>query len=371
MRKSKYLLLPIILMLVFVLAQCSGLKLSPPTSTAVKRPSVDFRRAVKKLSTPWSIQRVSPVVSEDFIFQATEAGLISFNKNGKKLWDFSVKGGVPGSPLYYQKKVFFGAHDGYFYCLSTENGRLVWRQQVDHSVIAQPVIWKSFIYFITTGNELYALNVSTGKWLWHYKRGVPPHQVIIRGSAALALYDESFYAGFADGYVAHLNAATGSVLWTKKIGGGVRFTDIMSVPYVDKKQVLVLDFEGELHSLDKISGRVLWKSSLGGIRFFTVTDGLIYVTTANQEVAALKYDKGVVVWKQRIESGSLTAPVVLEGLLYVGTANGYLYILSSNNGHTVWRYREKYGFSASPTVFGKKVYVFSNSSRLIVFTNNS
>ncbi len=368
MKKNNYLLSVAVLILVLALIQCASIKSSKSTASSdTNLPRVDFKRALKKLSTPWSVQRVSPVVSDDFIFQATGTGVTSFSKNGRKLWTFKVAGGVEGTPLYYQKNIFFGANDGYFYCLGAQKGTLLWKKPVDHSVMAQPVAWKNNVYFVTSGNELYALNVRNGAWMWHYKREAQTGRVTIRGSAALTLYGESLYAGFADGYIVHLKAASGAVSWTKKIGSGRRFADIMSIPYVDKKQVLVLDYEGELHSLDKTGGGIVWKSSLGGIRFFTVRDNHICVTTAANEIALLKYDKGAVIWKKRIEGGSLTAPVVLDNLVYVGDSGSRLHVLSANDGHEVWSFREKYGFTAAPTVFGKKVYIHSNSSRLIVF----
>ena len=365
MKRNNFFL--ILVMCQLVLVQCAGTKVSKNFVAETNVPRVDFKRTLKKLSTPWVVQRVSPVVSEDFIFQATTSGLIGFSKDGKELWKFPVKDGVLGTPLYYQRKVFFGAQDGYFYCLGAHDGKLVWKRETDRSVVAQPVGWKHSIYFVTTGNELYALHADTGKGLWHYKRAAQPLQVQVLGGHALSLYGESVYAGFSDGYITHLSAASGSVLWAKKIGEGVRFTDIISAPYVDKKQVIVLDYEGELHSLDKTSGALLWKSSLGGIRFFFINNGFIYVTTANNDVAALRYERGAVVWKQHVEGGSLTAPVILDNRIYVGSGSKYLHVLSTEDGHAVWRYRTKYGFTASPTVFGTRVYAFSNSSRLIVF----
>ena len=48
-------------------------------------------------------------------------------KTGKERWTYAVRGPIPLAPAGYQNRVYFGADDGFAYCLSAADGSLVWK----------------------------------------------------------------------------------------------------------------------------------------------------------------------------------------------------------------------------------------------------
>ena len=53
-----------------------------------------------------------------------EAGVQSWYDNG---WQFFADGPVRLAPAAWRGKVYFGADDGYFYCLDADSGKLLWK----------------------------------------------------------------------------------------------------------------------------------------------------------------------------------------------------------------------------------------------------
>ena len=47
--------------------------------------------------------------------------------SGKTLWTFTVGGPVRIAPTFHEDKLYFGADDGYAYCVNAETGKLIWR----------------------------------------------------------------------------------------------------------------------------------------------------------------------------------------------------------------------------------------------------
>lgn len=102
---------------------------------------------------------------------------------GKERWRFFAEGPVRFAPVASRGRVYFGADDGYFYCLDAETGDLVWQHQAAPGgrkvlgnerlisvwpVRGGPVLADGKIYFTVgvwpfEGTFLYALDEETGQ----------------------------------------------------------------------------------------------------------------------------------------------------------------------------------------------------------------
>jgi len=103
--------------------------------------------------------------------------------NGKEVWRFFAAGPIRFAPIASEGRIYFGADDGFFYCLDVAQGRLVWKRQVAPTrrrvlgnerlislwpVRGGPVLDGETIYFTAgvwpfEGTFLYALNKETGE----------------------------------------------------------------------------------------------------------------------------------------------------------------------------------------------------------------
>ena len=107
----------------------------------------------------------SPVLDSQTLFCPTAAnGVVALNKNdGSTKWQYKSadaliftspytgKGDSPvstveGSPVLLNEKIYFGASDGFVYCLNSSDGTLVWKEEVGAPIIASLTLANGNLY---------------------------------------------------------------------------------------------------------------------------------------------------------------------------------------------------------------------------------
>jgi outer membrane protein assembly factor BamB len=113
----------------------------------------------------------------------------------------------------------------------------------------------------------------------------------------------------------------------------------------------------------------MWSYATGdGIQAsFAVTNGVVYVASADGNVYALDANSGVMKWKY--PAGVYTSsPAVANGIIYVGSDDDNVYALNASTGKELWSY-DTGGFIsyASPTVANGILYIGSDSGTVYAF----
>ncbi len=81
-----------------------------------------------------------------------------------------------------------------------------------------------------------------------------------------------------------------------------------------------------------------------------VAQGLVFVGAYDNNLYALKADKGEFVWKFPAGDGIAGMPEIHKQLLFVGAADGYLYCLKTATGRQNWRFKAGGPIYSSPKV---------------------
>ncbi len=150
------------------------------------------------------LRKLSPMVVYDRVYHAVVAdGRLCFASSaednvtcldaasGKTLWTFYTGGPVRLAPTIANDKVYFGADDGWLYCLSAAEGGLLWKYRPVETdrhfpgngrvISSLPirtgvVVDSGTVYFcagLLPSHEVYccALNADTGEVIWKEKSG--------------------------------------------------------------------------------------------------------------------------------------------------------------------------------------------------------
>jgi outer membrane protein assembly factor BamB len=122
--------------------------------------------------------------------------------------------------------------------------------------------------------------------------------------------------GTDDGTVYDLNAQTGHVMWTVKLGGAVKGSPAIDTTSGD---VIVGDSSGAITALNLLTGAQLWHVATSGpiTASPTVYNGQVLVGSGNGIVYSLKESAGATEWQ--VNTG---AAVIASGALYANTING-------------------------------------------------
>lgn len=89
---------------------------------------------------------------------------------GAPIWERQLPG-RPGAIAPLDDRIFVGADDKYFYCLSAKNGKRKWRWRTGGTSVGVPAIDDKNVYFLSMDNVLRALARGDGHQVWH--AGVP------------------------------------------------------------------------------------------------------------------------------------------------------------------------------------------------------
>jgi outer membrane protein assembly factor BamB len=317
------------------------------------------------------MNRMPPLVLENMVIQANAIdGMTAYDrKSGSVLWRLDVKNGVEGGAQADRDKLYFGASDGSFYCVSLLTGKTLWTAPARAETLAQPTVEKGIVYFETGADMVYALDGETGKQLWQYNRQVSA-SLSIRATTRPVIEGETLLVGFSDGYVVALRKHDGGLIWERKLGRGARFKDVDSTPVVDEKNVYVSSFDAALYSLKLETGEVNWTLEEGG--FVPVTLGRdqfndrLFYSTANGKVLALEKRSGKVLLTIPVKHGIATQPAFLKNLLLFGESEGNLILADAGSGATLGHFSPGEGIMATPTVVESsgEAYFMSNGANL-------
>ncbi|WP_207626535.1 outer membrane protein assembly factor BamB [Parendozoicomonas haliclonae] len=214
-------------------------------------------------------------------------------KTGKPLWIqetlqpvLTLRG--TSTPLVSRGVVFAGFANGEARAFRADNGSLLWDAKVAVprgsselermvDVEATPLISDDLLYMVSYQGNVVAIDPASGRVLW--AREASSYESMSEGFGNLYLTD-------AESFVSGVDQRTGSVVWTQK--------DLknrgLSGPETSGSQVVAGDFEGYLHALSQVDGRIVGRTKVdsSGIRVKPlVVDDMIYVYTNDGYLFAL------------------------------------------------------------------------------------
>lgn len=247
-------------------------------------------------------------------------------EKGTKLWEFQTKSHTESSPCVVNGKVFCGAGDDGLYALDAKTGNPVWNYPKVH-VDAAPTVVGNRVYCGSGKGDLFnetaifALDADTGKEVWRVATELP-----VWGSPAAEggfIYFGIGNGNFVEdedkakpaGAVMCVNAENGQRIWIYGVPGGV-----LNRPAVERQNVFFTCRDGNCYCLDRLHGRLRWKTSLGGSPIVTspaVTvcphcgnADAVYVVATSGQVACLDAASGGVSWTFDVAKDSGKKPAM-------------------------------------------------------------
>lgn len=128
--------------------------------------------------------------------------------------------------------------------------------------------------------------------------------------------------------------------WSHSIGDGQGETYNMLVPAIDGDRIYASDVNGEVMSLDRLTGDVIWEKDLelpvsGAVG---VGYGMVMLGTTKGEVIALDSSSGEERWRARVTSEVLAPPATNGDVVVVQTQDDRVVGLDAVTGSQRWIY---------------------------------
>ncbi len=278
-----------------------------------------FQSDVPAHRVGWAAPAVDPATGNVYVY-GVGGPLIALSKDGKLLWErsfteefalFTTHGGRTVSPIVDGDLVIvsgptstWGAQANRshrFYGVNKNTGIIMWVSTPG----GRPYDTTYSLPIITTVNGMrlliagagdgavHALKPQTGEPVWRYdmaKRGINT-AVVMNGTTALVSHSEENLDTNEMGQIAAVDAAAKGQIGPANIKWRhTNFQGGFSSPIVDGDRVLQVDNGSNLHAFDIVTGKLLWKHTLGTIQkaSMVLADGKIYVGTETGKFYILK-----------------------------------------------------------------------------------
>lgn len=242
----------------------------------------------------------APLVAGDRVVVRTVDGRLRAlaGADGKEVWSveesvprLSLRGTAP--PVLSGDTVLCGFDSGKLAAYSLANGDPLWQVAVSSPRGRSELERLSDVDSAVrvAGNDVYAVGyqgrvemiaLDSGQVWWGRE---------ISSYRGLAVDDDQVYVSTSDGSVVALRRRDGTVLWQQD---GLKRRGL-SAPAVDGKAIVVGDFEGYLHWLDRDTGKFVAREHPGGARISAppvTAGGRVFVIDEGGKVAAFRSGAG-------------------------------------------------------------------------------
>ena len=304
---------------------------------------------------------ISPVFVDEFVIQGNGwDGIQAFKKkNGKKVWDYKIKGGVSSPVVVSGDKIYFGGADGFVYALKSKTGQMVWRFFTGSENTGTPVVQGKGVYFVSSSQKIYALSEKNGKLLWLYAGPALSGDFFVRGSYRPAVSKYILYGGFYDGSIVALYKKNGRLKWKAKPVSSLSSNPALSRGlFMEGRCLLAPVFGKGLFCLSSKTGKTLWKGA-GGETDPVTKNTHIYQGGKGTLYSLRKFD-GKINWSVKAKA-PITPSLYKDALLYGLSSKGKIYVVDSSTGKSILSFSFGQGLSAPITVDHKngEAYFFT------------
>lgn len=284
--------------------------------------------------------------------------------------EWSQPGGTPSNaPVHVQFSGGLGAvWQASIGAGSSDSGRLT----------ASPIVYDGKIYTIDAEGVVSAFSASGGSRIWQVSLA-PENEGGDEGyGGGLAANGGRIFVTTGYGVVAALNAGTGAVEWTRRIGVPLR-----SSPTAINGKVFFVSADSKLHCLSTVDGVELWtyrglpeSASLLNNASPAIDGKTVVVPYPSGEIIAYSTDGGRPAWADslsRSESGASLAtladparPVIDRGVVYAVGNSGRMIATAQKSGERLWT--KKIRGTQMPWAAGDLVYVVDVNGVLLALT---
>lgn len=274
-------------------------------------------------------------------FGACDKRFYCITTEGKEVWTFSTNH-INVSPVVEKQRVYFGSFDTNLYAL-TVNGKLLWKFETQGKIASTPCITPSGIVFGSQDGNIYCVS-QEGNLVWKYQTSgaVTQDPVLYKDRILIGSSNANLYILSLEGKVVKKLSANGS----------------FGTPVIVDDVIYVGNFDKNFYSFT-LEGKLLWKVKtplVVGHRRPLYYNGVIYACARDGIMYALK--DGRIINRYVTPQGPLyTTPVTDGKLLYFCGVDGNFYAFDRKTGSLAWKFAAK-KFLASSPLLAKGVLYF-------------
>ena len=296
--------------------------------------------------------------------------------NGEILWSRALDDKVSAGIICNENRLYFVTGNGFLWALSID-GITQWKSFVGQ-ILTKPLHHGDSVLVKTINNKFSSYNASNGSLNWSYQSPSPP--LLVKSWGGMVYSEETIYSGLPSGKIVALNFNTGALMWEttysqpKGTSDIARANDTTSSPVIDEPFIYIASSKGNVASLDKKTGNIIWDRPLSSFYGISGFQNYIIITHDSGSIYAVSKDTSEILWRN---ADFLNRDVKLgkffQDKIMLGDYAGYLHFVDIETGKTSSRLKV-----AEKSIFNyisieEDILVIDKSSNLtrIKITNSS
>jgi outer membrane protein assembly factor BamB len=209
-------------------------------------------------------------------------------------------------------------------------------------VLGSPKVENNVVFIGGSDHSFRALDANTGNQLWRFDSLAGP--VV----STPVVYKDYVIIGAWDTYLYTLNKLSGKLIWKWSNGSAVRnYSPASCIPVIAGDIVFVVAPDRYITAISLTTGKTLWRNNDATVREsigISENKKWVYGKTMQDTIVAYNVSdqKQNATWKMHCGFGYEHVPSMLvekNGLLYFGTRNGVVYCINPSKQEITWVYK--------------------------------
>jgi outer membrane assembly lipoprotein YfgL len=256
--------------------------------------------------------------------------------------------------------------------VALQDGREIWRQKLGAQVFTAPLVAGARVFVLAADRSVNAFDGQTGRKLWSQQR--PTEPLVLRQSGVLRAVGDTLVVGLS-GRLAGLNPSSGSIQWEAPIASprGIndveRLVDLVGRVSRVGDTVCARAFQASIGCVNAARGSLLWTKSASGAQGIDGDERFLFGTESDGTVMAWRRNDGERVWStDRLRYRGLTAPLLAGRSIAIGDSTGFVHLLSREDGSLLNRLpTDGSAIVASPVLAGNTLIAVTQNGGVYGF----
>ena len=256
--------------------------------------------------------------------------------------------------------------------VALEGGHELWHQKLDAQAYTAPLVAGARVFVLAADRSVSAYDGQSGRRLWLQKP--PSEPLVLHQDGVLLAVGNTLVVGLS-GRVLGLNPLNGGLLWDAPIAiprgtnDVERVVDLVSPVSRVGDVVCARAFQMAIGCVDAARGTVLWTKPANGGTGLTGAEGLLFGTELDGTVKAWQRSNGEQAWSTpHLKYRGLTAPLALGRSVVIGDRFGFVHLLSREDGSLLTRLAtDGSAIAATPVAAGNTLVVVTRNGGVYGF----
>jgi outer membrane protein assembly factor BamB len=222
-----------------------------------------------------------------------------------------------------------------------DQGRMLWRSRLNSRVATAPLVAGERVFVQGLDRVVQAFDMMDGRLLWTQQR--PGEALALAQAGVLLPFKDTLLVGFG-ARLTGLDPTTGDQRFDVAMASPrgtnevERLADLVAPAARVGETVCARAFQAAVSCVDAARGSLLWTRNTGGTRGVAADEQVVVASDASDRVIAWRRGSGELLWTtERLRYRRLTAPAVVGNAVAVADFQGQVHFLSRDRGDLLLR----------------------------------